>query len=68
MKTHDELIEAIRCVNKEANESGFTFCAAIAPSDANPVTTFFCGESLKLVGLAGVIKLNIFEKNKFTDI
>jgi hypothetical protein len=70
MKTFDEMLEAMRAVAMEANESGFSFCAAIAPSNSNPdpVTTIFCGESLKLVALAEVIKANVFERNKFADI
>jgi hypothetical protein len=67
MKTFDEINEAMRIVANEAYKSGFTFCGAIV-SDDDPVTTIFCGESLKIIALTEVIKANVFEKNHFTDI
>lgn len=64
MKTYSELIEALCIVSDEATKSGFTFCAAIAAPSPEPVTTIFCGESLEILGLAEVIKINLFEKNR----
>ncbi len=68
MKTLDEMIEAMRVMAKEANESGFSFCVAIAPPIPEPVTTLSCGESLKILGLADVIKSNVHMQNKFTRV
>lgn len=65
MKTYNELIEAMHLVTDEANKSGFTFCAAIVPPAPEPITTIFCGESLKIIGVTDVIKVNVFAKNKF---
>lgn len=63
MKTVEELVNAMRAIADEASKSGFTFCAAIT-HNGTPVTCIFCGESLLILGLAEVIKLNVNEKNK----
>jgi hypothetical protein len=68
MKTLDEIIEAMHVITNEANNSGFSFCAAIAPTLPDPITTIFCGESLKIIGLTDVIKINVFEQNQTIKI
>lgn len=67
MKTFEELEEAMRILTEEANNSECTFCAAITPPISGPVTSMHCGESLKLLGMAEVIKINVIKRIQVDD-